>query len=226
MVVESDKRYLVVMGSPGAGKGTQAVVIAEGLSVCHLSTGELLREALAQGTPLGRQADGYMQAGELVPDDVILGLVDEELDRPSCLSGAVFDGFPRTVEQARGLDELLKERGSSVERVIMIDVPEEEVVRRLSGRRVCTSCDKMYHLSFDPSQEEGRCDACGRDLVQRPDDQPETIKRRLAVYREETEPVLQYYEPRQGVTQIAGDAPIDVVAATIREHLSVVESES
>ncbi|MGH7550812.1 MAG: adenylate kinase [Gemmatimonadota bacterium] len=220
-------RYVIVMGAPGAGKGTQASRVASDEGLCRIATGDLLRAAQAAGTPLGEQAESYMKVGELVPDDVILSMVDEELDRPTCAAGAVFDGFPRTVEQARGLGGLLAGRKSGVDRVLVIEVPEEEVVRRLSGRRVCQNCEKLYHMSFDPPKVEGRCDACGGDLVQRPDDRPETIRRRLAVYREETQPVIEFYERDTSVpvTEIDGDRSIDEVADAIRQQLEEVEVE-
>jgi len=221
----SGRRYVVLMGPPGAGKGTQASRVAEAGGMCKISTGDLLREALAAGTELGKRAERTMKAGELVSDDVILGLVDEVLERPACAGGAVFDGFPRTVEQARGLEELLERRGETLDRVVVIEVPEDEIVRRLSGRRVCKTCGKLYHISFDPPRQEGVCDACGGELVQRPDDQPETIARRLAVYREETAPVREYYAGTTGVTGIDGDQPMDEVAATIRRELAPADAE-
>lgn len=220
-------RYVIVMGAPGAGKGTQASRVASEEGLCRIATGDLLRAAQADGTPLGKQAESFMKAGELVPDEVILGMVDDELDRGSCAAGAVFDGFPRTVEQARGLGRLLESRKSGLERVLVIEVPEEEVIRRLSGRRVCQNCEKLYHISLDPPKVDGRCDACGGDLVQRPDDRPETIRRRLAVYREETQPVIEYYERETSipVTEIDGDQSIDEVAGAIRHQLEKVEVE-
>lgn len=221
----SARRYVVLMGPPGAGKGTQASRVAEAGGMCKISTGDLLREAVAEGTELGKRAERTMKAGELVPDAVILGLVDEVLDRPACDGGAVFDGFPRTVDQARGLEELLAGRGESLDRVVVIEVPEDEVVRRLSGRRVCKKCGKLYHISFDPPRQDGVCDACGSELVQRPDDQSETIMRRLAVYREETAPVREHYAGATGVSAIDGDQPMDEVAAAIRRELATVDAE-
>lgn len=220
-------RYLIVMGAPGVGKGTQASRLAADEGLCRIATGDLLRAALAAGTPLGREAEGYMKAGELVPDEVVLEMVDEELDRGTCRAGAVFDGFPRTVEQARGLERLLAAREATLDLVLVIEVPEEEIVRRLSGRRVCQNCEKLYHLEFGPPRVEGRCDACGGDLVQRPDDRPETVRRRLAVYREETQPVIDFYERETPVpvTEIDGDRPIDEVAVAIRRRLEKVEVE-
>jgi adenylate kinase len=221
----SGRRYLVLMGPPGAGKGTQASRVAEAGGLCKISTGDLLREAVAAGTELGRRAERTMKAGELVSDDVILGLVDEVLDRPDCARGAVFDGFPRTVDQARGLERLLTERGETLDQVLIIEVPEGEIVRRLSGRRVCKKCGKLYHISFDPSQQEGVCDACGGELVQRPDDQPETIANRLRVYADETAPVREYYAATTGVTAIDGDQPMGAVAEAIRRELQPADAE-
>lgn len=220
-------RYLIVMGAPGVGKGTQASRLAADQGLCRIATGDLLRAALAAGTPLGREAEGYMKTGELVPDEVVLEMVDEELDRGTCRAGAVFDGFPRTVEQARGLERLLAAREATLDLVLVIEVPVEEIVRRLSGRRVCQNCEKLYHLEFGPPRVEGRCDACGGNLVQRPDDRPETVRRRLAVYREETQPVIDFYERETPVpvTEIDGDRPIDEVAVAIRRRLEKVEVE-
>jgi adenylate kinase len=213
------------MGPPGAGKGTQASRVAEDEGLCKISTGDLLREAVAAGTELGRKAGAIMKTGELVPDDVILGLVDQVLDRPECADGAVFDGFPRTVEQAKALEGLLAERGEALDQVLIIEVPGEEIVRRLSGRRVCKNCGTLYHISFGPSRREGVCDACGGELVQRPDDQPDTIARRLAVYEEETAPVRKYYAGTTGVTAIDGDQPMDRVAEAIRRELQPADAE-
>ena len=221
----SERRFLVLMGPPGAGKGTQASRVAEDGGLCKISTGDLLREAVAAGSELGRKAGAIMKTGELVPDDVILGLVDEVLDRPECAGGAVFDGFPRTVEQARGLERLLSARGEALDQVLIIEVPEEEIVRRLSGRRVCKKCGTLYHISFGPSRQEGVCDACGGELVQRPDDQAETIARRLAVYDEETAPVREYYAGTTGVTAIDGNQPKDRVAEAIRRELQPADAE-
>lgn len=223
-------RYLILMGPPGAGKGTQSVTAARDEGLCRIATGDLLRAALAAGTVLGQKAEAYMKAGNLVPDDLMLELVDEELDHDTCADGAIFDGFPRTIEQAQGLGRLLENRGAAIEQVLVIEVPEQEIVRRLSGRRVCESCGKLYHISFGPPRQEGRCDACGGELAQRPDDRPETVRRRLAVYSEETQPVIEYYQRNAGaslagVTMIDGDTTIEHVASAIRDRLGRVEAE-
>ena len=222
-------RYVILMGPPGAGKGTQSARVARDEGLCRISTGDLLRAALDTGTRLGQQAEAYMKAGELVPDDLMLDLVDEEL-REKCSDGAIFDGFPRTIAQARGLGRLLEKRGAAIDQVLVIEVPEREIVRRLSGRKVCESCEKLYHQSFGPPRQEGCCDACGGELIQRPDDRPETVRRRLAVYSEETQPVIEYYQRNvgaslAGVMMIDGDNSIEDVASAIRDRLSRVEAE-
>lgn len=218
------RTHVVLVGPPGAGKGTQAARLAAERGLCRISTGDLLRAAVDAGTELGRSAEARMTRGELVPDDVILDLVREELARPGCEKGAVYDGFPRSVEQAGGLGKLLEDQGEKVDRVLEIEVPEAEILRRLAGRRVCKTCGKMYHLSFAPPQEEGRCDVCGGELVQRPDDRPETVQRRLAVYRQTTEPVLATYADNPGVTAIPGDRPVEEVADSIRRGLATVDA--
>src|SRR5262249_19531755 len=184
---------LVLMGTPGAGKGTQASLLARRFGACHVSTGDMLRDAARRKTPLGDQAKSYMDDGRLLPDDVVIGIVADRLAAPDCLNGFLLDGFPRTVVQAEALDRLLEERGQPLDSVLLLNVPVDEAVRRLSGRRVCASCGTMCHLAFDPPADPGRCDRCGGALVQREDDREETIRRRLAVYDRETAPVLEHY---------------------------------
>lgn len=214
---------LILFGPPGAGKGTQGALLAERYGVPRISTGDLLREALRAGTPLGKQAKSYMDAGELVPDEVILGMVREALDAPAARRGAIFDGFPRTLAQAEGLDALLGGLGRDVDAVAVLDVPDDVIVKRLSGRRTCSGCSAVYNVYFDGPKLAEVCDLCGGKLVARPDDNEETVRRRLEVFREQTEPVLAYYE-RTGrpVIRVRGDRPVADVQAELEKKLDAV----
>lgn len=204
------------MGPPGAGKGTQGELLAGRKGIPRYSTGEILREAVREETPLGLEAKRFMDAGELVPDEVILGIVDEVLGRPEAAGGFVFDGFPRTVVQAEGLESSLRRRGESLDAVIDLVVPEEELVRRLTGRRVCAACGGVVGRA---SSSE-RCAECGGDLVQRPDDRPDTVRRRLQVYREETEPVLRWYRRSMvPVVEVDGLGTAEEVHAALVQRL-------
>lgn len=189
---------VVLLGPPGSGKGTQATVLVERLRAPQISTGDMLRGAVAAGTPLGREAKGYMDRGALVPDGVIIGLVRERLAAPDCARGYILDGFPRTVAQAEALSSTLAELGTPLDCVLSLEVPGEAVVARIAGRRTCRACGRMYHVQFSPSREAGVCDACGGETIQRADDQEETVRRRLQVYAEQTAPLEAYYE-RQGI---------------------------
>lgn len=182
---------LVFLGPPGAGKGTQAQRVAQILGLKKLSTGDILRDAVRQGTPLGAKVEGYMKRGVLVPDDVILAVMEEAMEASHWRF--ILDGFPRTVAQAEALDRMLGDRGYHLDAVVFLDVSDEEIIQRLSGRRICPQCGRVYHVLYDPPKEDERCDRCGVPLVQRPDDREEVIQKRLDVYREQTEPVLQYY---------------------------------
>jgi adenylate kinase len=188
------------MGAPGAGKGTQARLLAERMGLPHISTGDMLRDAHDQGTALGQQARAYMDRGQLVPDDVVVGIVEERLRVADCAAGYILDGFPRTVPQARALDAL----GQGPSAVIELVVPQEELVQRMAGRRVCRACGTMSHVVFAPSVVAGRCDRCGGDLYQRDDDQEETIRRRLEVYARQTAPVLQHYRDAGLLHEVSG----------------------
>lgn len=207
---------IVLMGPPGAGKGTQGARLAERASIPRYATGDMLRAARRKGTRLGREARRFMDAGELVPDDVILGIVREVLRSDEARDGFVLDGFPRTVEQADGLDDILDDLGASLDAVVYLEVPEDELVRRLTARRVCGACGHVTRVS-----EAGEvCPACGGELEQREDDRPETVRRRLEVYREQTEPVLARY--RAGpipVEEIDGTGTVAEVEARLRERL-------
>jgi adenylate kinase len=195
---------LVIMGTPGAGKGTQAKLLAERVGACHISTGDMLRDAIRRGTALGREAQRFMDQGLLVPDDVVTGIVEDRLAAPDCRSGFLLDGFPRTVAQAGALDALLARRGEPLTGVLHIAVPREEAVRRLSGRRVCDGCGSMAHVAFDPPARPDVCDRCGGHLLQRDDDREETVRRRMDVYARETAPVLDHYRTAGLLREIDG----------------------
>ena len=189
----SDQLNVILLGAPGAGKGTQAERIVAEFGLPHISTGEMLRAAVERGTEMGRAAERFMAAGELVPDEVVIGVVRDRLAEPDTACGFLLDGFPRTLEQAERLDEMLAQMGRAVTHAVLIDVPEEELVKRISGRRSCGECGKLYNVTFDPPRSEGVCDVCGGALVQRADDNEETVRNRLAVYRGQTAPLVGYY---------------------------------
>ena len=207
---------LVFLGAPGAGKGTQAQRLAVQEQIPHISTGEILRESVTRGTPLGLQAKGYIDSGKLVPDEVVIGLVREKLTSPECTRGYILDGFPRTVAQAEVLDRILTETGSpGLDHVISFDVPQEEIVRRLSGRRSCSRCQTVYHIEHDPPKHEGVCDKCGGRLVQRADDKPETVLARLRVFDQQTRPLVEYYQKRGLLQRVDATGSIDQVYARL-----------
>jgi len=207
---------LVLMGPPGAGKGTQGDRLAEWLAVPRLSTGDMLRAARAEGTELGHEAQRYMDAGELVPDDVILGLIAEAFNRPEAAHGFVLDGFPRTVAQAEGLAAILAGRGENVDAVLDLAVPDMEVVARLSGRRLCSDCGGITHVAV--VGETGNCPSCGGELLQRSDDRPKTIQNRLRVYRDQTQPVLDWYESSEVVLHsVVGTGSVEEIFDRLRQ---------
>lgn len=210
---------LVLLGPPGSGKGTQAKMLTEKYGVPQISTGDILRAAVAGGTPLGREAKTYMDRGALVPDDVVIGIVRDRLTKPDCQSGYLLDGFPRTVAQAEALTHMLKELGVPLPIVVSLDVTEEELIRRLAGRRTCQACGESFHLEFHPPRVKGICDKCGGNLVQREDDQEETIRRRLQVYREQTEPLIGYYQSQGLLKAIKGLGETGEVFARISRVL-------
>jgi adenylate kinase len=211
-----DARMRVIfLGPPGAGKGTQARRAAVRWGVPQIATGDMLRESMAAGTELGRKAKRYYDAGELVPDDVIIDLVAEVLARPTARKGFVLDGFPRTVAQADALDRLLDERGLTVDRVVVFDIGEDALVERLGGRRVCPRCGRNYHVRFSPPARPGICDACGATLVQRSDDEEPTVRRRLGVYARDTRPLVERYRRGGLVETIPAGGSVDEVAAAV-----------
>ena len=208
------------MGTPGAGKGTQGALLASRYGACHVSTGDMLRDAARQGTPLGLEARRYMDDGHLVPDDLVTGIVADRLASSECGKGFLLDGFPRTVPQAEALGRLLEERGQPLDAVVLIAVPTDEVVRRLSGRRVCPSCGTMFHVALQPPATPGRCDRCGGALVQREDDREETIRHRLAVYTRETAPVLEHYRRAGLLHEVDGTGTREDVARHVEAALA------
>lgn len=207
---------LVLLGPPGAGKGTQAERLARATGALHVATGDMFRQAVREATPLGRLAKSFMDRGELVPDDVTVGLVRERLSQEDAAGGFILDGFPRTRPQAEALDRLLSELGRPLTAVLELAVPDDEVVRRLSGRRVCEACGRNYHVEFDPPARPGVCDACGGRLVQRDDDREETVRRRLEVYRRDTLPLRDFYARRGLLRSVpASGRPEDVTRALL-----------
>lgn len=202
---------VVFIGPPGSGKGTQAKKLAAERGWPHLSTGDMLRSSISQGTKLGQDAKSFMDRGALVPDVVVVDLIAERTNRADCQGGFILDGFPRNIEQARALDQMLTTQKRKIDKSILFDIRDEDLIRRLSGRRSCVKCGTMYHLDFAPAKKHGICDQCGSQLAQRDDDQPEVIRKRLSIYHDQTEPLVDYFL-RQGVlTRInASQAPSDV----------------
>jgi len=207
--------YIVLLGAPGAGKGTQAAYVARKLNLVHLATGDLFRQAIEQGTELGMQAKSYMEKGILGPDEITIRMVLERMSAPDCEARVVFDGFPRNLEQARALDKALAKQNRVVDRVIYIKVSEEKLLERLSGRWICRDCQTPYHAVDSPPREWGRCDKCGGELYQRPDDTVETVKKRLQVYSAETAPLIDYYNRANRLTEVDGEGSIDEVGGRI-----------
>lgn len=207
---------LIFLGPPGVGKGTQAEKLSKEYRIPHIATGDMLRTAMAKKTPVGLEAKSYIDAGKLVPDDVIINLVAERLKEPDTSAGYVLDGFPRTIKQAEALSKILKENRQGIDRVLYFDLNEEELVKRIAGRRSCPSCQKVYHTSFNPPPQEGIC-SCGTALVQRKDDRTETVKARLVVYRNETSPLIQHYREQGLLSQIEADAGVDAVTGRVKE---------
>lgn len=215
---------LILLGPPGVGKGTQGERLTSELGWTRIATGDLLREARREGSELGRKAREYMDQGELVPDDLILDLVEEEVAALDPSTGIIFDGFPRTTAQAEGLDEMLAHHARRVDRILVLDARDDVLVKRIAGRRSCPECGAVYNVYYDPPAEDGVCDRCGTGLRSRKDDTPETVQRRLDVYREQTEPVVRFYEEGSApVIRVDGDRAPDSVYDDVRE---VVRSEA
>jgi adenylate kinase len=211
---------LIFLGPPAAGKGTQARRLAAEHGIPHISTGDMLRAAVKVGTHLGRKAKRYMDRGKLVPDDVMIGIIRERLQQPDCGLGFILDGFPRTIAQAEALSELLKSIQTPLDYVINMEVPVEEVLRRMSGRLTCQNCGMMYNLMLDPPKTPGRCDSCGGPLIHRADDRVETVHERLGIYRQSTKPLIEHYRTQSILKTIDGTGTIDEIAKRIAEAVS------
>ena len=210
---------IILMGPPGAGKGTQAELLKARFPIPHISTGDIFRDAVNQGSELGQEAQKYMSSGQLVPDEITTAIVKERITQADCDSGFLLDGFPRTTDQAQALDQSLAELGKKVDLAINIDVPTELLIERLSGRISCQECKRVYNLNFNPPREQGKCDSCGGELVQRNDDRGETVVKRLEVYNQQTRPLLQYYEAQGVLFNIEGSRGSSQVFADIQEKL-------
>ncbi|GBD37832.1 Adenylate kinase [bacterium HR37] len=217
---------LILFGPPGAGKGTQASQISQKYGIIHISTGDILRTAVKEGTPLGNLAKSYMDKGELVPDEVVIGIIKERIRKEDTRNGFMLDGFPRTIPQAEALDNMLGSEGLKIDAVISIEVEDEEVIKRISGRRVCEKCGVMYHIIYDPPKNNELCDRCGARLFQRDDDKEEVVRRRLQVYRNQTEPLKEYYKKIGILQSIDGTGTVEQVFGRIDRVLqSLIEKK-
>ncbi|MER5522757.1 MULTISPECIES: adenylate kinase [Streptomyces] len=217
---------IVLVGPPGAGKGTQAVRLAEKLGVPHISTGDLFRANISRQTDLGKLAKSYMDAGNLVPDEVTIAMAKDRMEQPDAENGFLLDGFPRNVSQAEALDELLRTEGITLDAVLDLEVPEDEVVKRIAGRRICRNdSSHVFHVTYSPPKQEGVCDVCGGELYQRDDDSEETVRKRLEVYHTQTEPIIDYYKAQGLVVTISSLGPVDEITRRALEALKREKAE-
>jgi adenylate kinase len=207
--------YIIFLGAPGAGKGTQAAKVSEEMGLAHIASGDLFRQALGQGTEPGLQAKSYMEKGQLVPDELTIKMVLQRLEEPDCRNGVILDGFPRNLQQAEAMDGVLASQSRAIDKVVYIKVSEEELLKRLGGRWICRNCQAPYHVVDSPSKVEGKCDVCGGELYQRPDDTVETAKKRLGVYFKETVPLIDYYKKAGKLLEIDGEGQIEEVSRRI-----------
>jgi adenylate kinase len=207
--------YIVLLGAPGAGKGTQAALLSQKLKLAHIASGDLFRQALTKGTELGLQAKVYMEKGQLVPDEITIKMVLERINAPDCENGIILDGFPRNVEQAKALDKALTPKNKAIDKTVYIKVSEAELLKRLTGRWICRKCQAPYHEVSSPPKVKGKCDKCGGELYQRADDNTETIKKRLEVFFAETAPLIDYYKKGQKLLEVQGEGSMDDICARI-----------
>ncbi|MFN3976146.1 MAG: adenylate kinase [Aquificaceae bacterium] len=207
---------VVFLGPPGSGKGTQAKRLSQEMGMLHISTGDLLREAVKRGTPIGKRAKEYMDRGELVPDEVVISLIEEVMPKDG---GFILDGFPRTVPQAVALEEMLKKYGRDINKVVLFEISEEAVVDRLSGRLTCSVCGAVYHIRYNPPKEEGICDLCGGKLIQREDDKEEVVRKRFKVYKEQTQPLVEFYQKRHKLISLDATKDVEEVHSRLLEVL-------
>ncbi len=214
---------IIMLGAPGAGKGTQAKQIAAKYGIPHISTGDIFRANLKEGTPLGLKAKEYMDKGLLVPDELTLDLIMDRFSNDDCRNGYVLDGFPRTIPQAEALTKALEKNNDSIDYAIDVDVPDDNIVKRMSGRRACVSCGATYHVVFNPPKTEGKCDTCGAELIQRADDKPETVLNRLSVYHKQTQPLIDYYKGFGKLKTVDGTKEMEEVFADIVKILEKAE---
>ena len=212
---------LIILGAPGAGKGTQATIISQRLNIPHISTGEIFRDNIRNETDLGKLAKGYIDNGQLVPDDVTIKIVKQRLEQNDCGKGFILDGFPRTVTQADALEASLCKMHQSINKVLDVDVSDEKIIKRMMGRRVCSKCGATYHVAHKPSVIPGKCDVCNGDLVQRQDDTEETIKKRLNVYHQQTEPLIQYYKSKGLLVEVKGEDKVQHTTEKVMKALEV-----
>jgi adenylate kinase len=213
--------YIIVLGAPGAGKGTQADILSQEMGLPHIASGDLFRQALQKRTDVGILAKSYMDKGELVPDEITIKMILERIDQPDCASGCIFDGFPRTLQQAKVLDKALEEQGKTIDKAIYIEVPNEELVKRLSGRWLCRTCQTPYHIINSPPKTPGKCDKCGGELYQRSDDKEETVRGRISVFFAQTVPILDYYRKQGKLIRVNGNLGMQGVA---REMISALKA--
>lgn len=212
---------IILLGAPGSGKGTQAEMLSQTYGMPHISTGDILREEVMKGASLGEKVKVYMNKGELVPDELVIEILKNRLQEPDCKEGFILDGFPRTLKQAKALDKILSEISLEIDAVLYIDVADEEIIRRLSLRRTCKLCGRVYNLYYNPPKHDEKCDICGGELFIRNDDKPEVLKRRLKVFNEETKPLIDYYKEKRLLVRINGMGPIDQVFHQIVKKLGL-----